>query len=206
MKKYIMRNWIDRQKNDPFVTRRNKENRISRAYFKIEEIDHKFNLSRGTVLDLGAAPGGWSQYLCAKNNDVFAIDILDNMQLKSDNLKFFHWPIEKINEIEDLKKTFDLIVSDIAPNTSGNKMVDHFKILELAQLVFSVVLEKLGAKKDFVVKMFDGSDLQNFVKKLQKYFKKVYVFKPKSSRSESKELFIIGKEFKKIKIVSDKIK
>ena len=198
-KNKISKNWIIRQKRDIFVRQSKIEGYRSRAIYKLKEIDEKFKIFKNTtsIVDLGAAPGSWSQYIIRqyKKSLVLAIDLLD----------FEH--IDKVNKIvgdftksenkEKIKNFFnkkvDVIISDMAVNTTGNKNLDAIVTGELCIEAMEFAFEMLNKKGKFVSKIFMGSSFNENVADAKKKFREVNIFKPLSSRKDSKESFIICK-------------
>ena len=198
-KNKISKNWIIRQKRDIFVRQSKIEGYRSRAIYKLKEIDEKFKIFKNTtsIIDLGAAPGSWSQYIIRqyKKSLVLAIDLLD----------FEH--IDKVNKIvgdftksenkEKIKNFFnkkvDVVISDMAVNTTGNKNLDSIVTGELCIEAMEFALEMLDKKGKFVSKIFMGSSFNEIVADAKKKFREVNIFKPLSSRKDSKESFIICK-------------
>ena len=198
-KNKISKNWIIRQKRDIFVRQSKIEGYRSRAIYKLKEIDEKFKIFKNTtsIIDLGAAPGSWSQYIIRqyKKSLVLAIDLLD----------FEH--IDKVNKIvgdftksenkEKIKNFFDkkvdVIISDMAVNTTGNKNLDAIVTGELCIEAMEFAFEMLDKKGKFVSKIFMGSSFNEIVADAKKKFREVNIFKPLSSRKDSKESFIICK-------------
>ena len=198
-KNKISKNWIIRQKRDIFVRQSKIEGYRSRAIYKLKEIDEKFKIFKNTtsIIDLGAAPGSWSQYIIRqyKKSLVLAIDLLD----------FEH--IDKINKIvgdftksenkEKIKNFFnkkvDVVISDMAVNTTGNKNLDAIVTGELCIEAMEFAFEMLDKKGKFVSKIFMGSSFNEIVADAKKKFREVNIFKPLSSRKDSKESFIICK-------------
>ena len=198
-KNKISKNWIIRQKRDIFVRQSKIEGYRSRAIYKLKEIDEKFKIFKNTtsIIDLGAAPGSWSQYIIRqyKKNLVLAIDLLD----------FEH--IDKVNKIvgdftksenkEKIKNFFekkvDVVISDMAVNTTGNKNLDAIVTGELCIEAMEFAFEMLDKKGKFVSKIFMGSSFNEIVADAKKKFREVNIFKPLSSRKDSKESFIICK-------------
>ena len=198
-KNKISKNWIIRQKRDIFVRQSKIEGYRSRAIYKLKEIDEKFKIFKNTtsIIDLGAAPGSWSQYIIRqyKKSLVLAIDLLD----------FEH--IDKVNKIvgdftksenkEKIKNFFnkkvDVVISDMAVNTTGNKNLDAIVTGELCIEAMEFALEMLDKKGKFVSKIFMGSSFNEIVADAKKKFREVNIFKPLSSRKNSKESFIICK-------------
>ena len=198
-KNKISKNWIIRQKRDIFVRQSKIEGYRSRAIYKLKEIDEKFKIFKNTtsIIDLGAAPGSWSQYIIRqyKKSLVLAIDLLD----------FEH--IDKVNKIvgdftksenkEKIKNFFnkkvDVVISDMAVNTTGNKNLDSIVTGELCTDAMEFAYQNLESKGKFVSKIFMGSSFNEIVADAKKKFKEVNIFKPLSSRKDSKESFIICK-------------
>ena len=198
-KNKISKNWIIRQKRDIFVRQSKIEGYRSRAIYKLKEIDEKFKIFKNTtsIVDLGAAPGSWSQYIIRqyKKSLVLAIDLLD----------FEH--IDKVNKIvgdftksenkEKIKNFFnkkvDVVISDMAVNTTGNKNLDAIVTGELCIEAMEFAFEMLDKKGKFVSKIFMGSSFNEIVADAKKKFSEVNIFKPLSSRKDSKESFIICK-------------
>ena len=198
-KNKISKNWIIRQKRDIFVRQSKIEGYRSRAIYKLKEIDEKFKIFKNTtsIIDLGAAPGSWSQYIIRqyKKSLVLAIDLLD----------FEH--IDKVNKIvgdftksenkEKIKNFFekkvDVVISDMAVNTTGNKNLDAIVTGELCVEAMEFAFGMLDKKGKFVSKIFMGSSFNEIVADAKKKFREVNIFKPLSSRKDSKESFIICK-------------
>ncbi len=198
-KNKISKNWINKQRRDIYVRKSKIEGYRSRAIYKLKEIDEKFKILKEvfSVIDLGAAPGSWSQYLSQKiqNGKILAIDLLE---------------FEKINKVEQLigdfteetykqkireyfNKKVDLVVSDMAVNTTGNKNLDSIVTGELCMDAMSFAKNQLNHKGKFISKIFMGTSFNEIVSEAKNIFKEVRVFKPLSSRKDSKENFIICK-------------
>ena len=197
------KNWIKGHVKDPFVIQAQKDGYRSRAAYKLIEIDKKYKIIKSgiTAVDLGAAPGGWSQVLTKKiglKGKVVGIDLLEVAPIKGiDFIKGDFMQEEILNEMVDKleNKPVDLVISDIAPNISGIKMVDQQKAIYLNELAFDFASKHLKQNGSFLVKSFVGKDFEGFVKNLRSCFKKVYKIKPDSSRSRSAEIFLLGYEF-----------
>ena len=189
--------WLDRQKNDFFVNEAKKKGYVSRSAFKLLEINNKFKILSNSkhVLDLGSSPGSWSQIICNinKNVKIDAFDILD-MKYNNSKIKFYKKNILEFN-FKILKSKYDLILSDIAPNSIGHKYTDHLRIVAIIEEVINIVNNNLQINGNFVFKIWYGSQYQNIIKELKKRFRNIYNFKPKSSRKESSEIYIIAKDF-----------
>lgn len=182
--------WIDRQNNDPFVKKRDQNQKISRAYFKLKEINDSFQLigKNSTVLDLGAAPGGWSQYCKELKANITAVDILNDFRVK--NIKFIQEDIFNENLLSKLDLNYDIVLSDIAPNLSGHRIVDDNKCLSLWKRILEIFILRKGST--FIIKLFKNSCFDEFIQLVRKYKLKYKIYKPKSSRKESNEIYLIG--------------
>ncbi len=196
-KNKISKNWINKQRRDIYVKKSKIEGYRSRAVYKLEEINTKFKIfSNGSkIIDLGAAPGSWSQYISkkVKNNKTIAIDL--NEMEKIENITtvkgdFTHETIQ-LKIIQLLGMKVDVILSDMAVNTTGNKDLDSIQTGELCLQAMAFSKKYLSSNGKFISKIFMGSSFNEIVKTGKEYFKEVKVFKPKSSRKDSKENFII---------------
>ena len=202
-KNKISKNWINKQKKDIYIRKSKTEGYRSRAVYKLIEIDEKFKiLNNGiSVIDLGAAPGSWSQYISKKitNSKIVSIDL--RQIEKIDNT--FHIEGDFTNEkyqsqIRNLfKSNVDVVLSDMGANTTGNKNLDSIYSGELCKeaMIFSEKILKQNGK--FVSKVFMGSIFNEIISEAKSIFNEVKVFKPKSSKKDSKEIFIICKNLKK---------
>ena len=198
-KNRISKNWINKQKRDIYVRKSQVDGYRARSAYKLIEIDEKFKIFKNgtSVIDLGASPGSWSQYIArtVKSGRLVSIDIkgmeeIDNtIQIKGD--------FTEDNTQEKIKGFFkskvDVVVSDMAVNTTGIKDIDAIYTGELAMEAMNFSKEMLVKEGRFVSKIFLGSSFNEIVAMAKKMFKEVKVFKPKSSRKESKESFIICK-------------
>ena len=190
--------WIYRQKNDQFVKKAKQLGYINRAAFKLEEIEHKFKIIEKSkeVLELGASPGGWTQVIINSNSfvNITCFDLLE-MKLKNKNITFFNEDFLNY-DFNNFKNKFDLVLSDIAPNTTGHQSTDHLKISQLIYEIIDTLKFILKVKGSFIFKIWKGEEEKEIINKLKSMFNKVDYFKPKSSRQESSEIFIISREFK----------
>ena len=201
-KNKISKNWINKQKRDIYIRQANVAGYRSRAAYKLIEIDEKFKIFRNgiSIIDLGAAPGSWSQYASKKikNGKIVSIDLKD--MEKIDNIVQIKGDFtEKKNQskIKDLFKCkADVVLSDMAVNTTGIKNMDSIYISELCEEAMLFSREMLNNNGKFVSKIFMGSTFKEIVAKAKLIFKEVKVFKPKSSRKNSKENFIICKNLR----------
>ena len=192
------KDWLNRQKNDFYVKKARKHGYLSRAAYKLIEIDKKFNILKetNTLFEFGAAPGGWSQVALEINPkiQITAIDLLE-LKINHPQITFYKEDFLQFN-FDKLKKNFDLILSDIAPNTTGHKSTDH---LRLSSMLFDIIdtLDQVMIKGGvFVTKIWKGSEEREMINILKKKFNEVSYFKPDSSRKDSVEIFIIAKNFK----------
>lgn len=188
---------------DHYYHKAKSENYLARSIYKLEEIDQKYKIIRpgDNVVDLGYFPGSWSQYTAPKvgpDGKVFAIDIQPvNKRLQLPNLLTFEMDIFKLTGPKDLghESLFDVVLSDMAPKTTGIKTVDQARSLDLIESVFKLLPVLLKKNGHFVIKVFDSHDAQTFLKANKNMFKEMNYLKPKSTRSISKEFFVIAKSF-----------
>ena len=196
--------WLAEHASDPYVQRAREEGWRSRAVFKLEEIQRSDQLLKPgmTVVDLGAAPGGWSQYaarILAGRGRVIAVDIL---------------PMEGLTGVEVLQGDFseqatldtlvgmldearaDLVLSDMAPNTMGIAEVDHARSMHLVDLATDFALQTLRAGGDLLLKVFQGREFQPLVARLRADFKTVKLRKPKASRGRSPEVYVLARGYR----------
>ena len=198
-KNKISKNWINKQRRDIYVRKSKIEGYRSRAIYKLKEIDEKFKILKEvfTVIDLGAAPGSWSQYLSQhiQNGKILAIDLLEFQKINKVEqlIGDFTEEIYKQKIREYFKKKVDLVVSDMAVNTTGNKNLDSIVTGELCMDAMSFAKNQLNHKGKFISKLFMGTSFNEIVSEAKNIFKDVRVFKPLSSRKDSKENFIICK-------------
>ena len=192
------KNWVNRQKNDQFVKKAKQLGYINRAAFKLEEIEQKYKIIEHSreILELGSSPGGWTQVILNYNSktNITCFDLLD-MKINNQRIAFFREDFLKYN-FTNLKNKFDLVLSDVAPNTTGHQSTDHLRISQLIYEVIDrleIILKKQGS---FIFKIWKGEEEKEIIKMLKKIFDKVEYFKPKSSRQESSEIFIISRGFR----------
>jgi len=191
---------------DFYFKKAKKENYPARSVYKLKEMDKAFKLfSPGQkVLDLGASPGSWSLYAAQKvgpKGHVVAVDLNPPGTSFPEQVSFVQADVftsdTHLQEVLEQYAPFDLIISDMAPKTTGIKFTDQARSYNLAEQALSLARNWLKAKGHFVVKIFLGPDVPNLVQEMRKSFTKVKQFKPKSSRSESKEMFLVGLGYKK---------
>lgn len=196
------RAWIRAHINDSFVRKANHEGYRSRAAYKLQEIAERDALFMPgmTVVDLGAAPGSWSQVALESvgaAGRVFALDMLDMAPLPE--VTFIKGDFREDDVLAELEKALDgkradLVISDMAPNLTGIRVSDQAHGMYLAELALAFCREHLNPGKNFLVKVFQGSDFETFRQSMQADFAKVVIRKPKASRDRSKELYLLGLE------------
>ena len=198
-KNKISKNWISKQRRDIYVRQSKLEGYRSRAAYKIQEIDKKFKILKNgiSVIDLGAAPGSWSQYISRKikNGKFLAIDLKEMEDIKNIFKIKGNFSDNKCKQIirEYFGKKVDIVLSDMAVNTTGNKSVDSIVTGELCIEALTFAKEVLKKDGQFVSKIFMGTNFNEIVALAKKNFKETSIFKPPASRKESKESFIICK-------------
>ena len=200
-KNKISKNWLNKKHKDPFFIKSKLQGYRSRAAFKLIEINNKFKfLNKNTILlDLGSSPGGWSQVASdiIKKGKILSVDILEMENIRNVNFlkgDFFSEEIfEKICNFFDNK--VDVVISDMATNTSGNKNLDSYRTGELCMHAMDLAKKVMHKNGVFVSKVFMGSIFTEIDAKAKKNFKKVVKYKPLSSKQESKELYIYCKGF-----------
>ena len=201
-KNKISKNWVNKQHRDVYVRQSKVDGYRARSAYKLIEIDEKFKIFKGgmLVLDIGAAPGSWSQYASkvVKNGKVVSIDlksmeeIKNTTQIKGD----FTDPNVKKKIKDYLNKDLDVVMSDMAVNTTGIKNLDAIQTCELCKEAMIFSKDVISQNGFFISKIFMGSTFNEIVALGKKIFKEVKVFKPKSSRKDSKESFIICKNIR----------
>ena len=191
------KDWLNRQKRDFYVKKAKKQGYLSRAAYKLIEIENKFHIltSSKKILEFGAAPGGWSQVALEINPkiEITAIDILD---LKINHPQINLFKDDFLNFDYDKKENYyDLILSDIAPNTTGHQSTDHLRIATMLFDIIELLDKVLITDGSFITKIWKGSEEKEIINQLKKKFKFVSYFKPDSSRKDSAEIFIVSRNF-----------
>ncbi len=191
-----MRQWND----DPFTKKARREEFAARSVYKLEEIDRREKLLKGAklILDLGAAPGSWTQYClkCVPNAKVIAVD-LSPIEVQHPNLVFLHGAIEEVPLKETMSSQLaDVVLSDMAPKTSGQAARDVALSLDLALFALQVATQHLKPGGSFVAKLFMGEGFEEFRAQLRIHFDKVSMLRPESTRKHSREIFFIAKGFR----------
>ena len=201
-KNKISKSWVIRQRRDKYVRQSKLEGYRSRAVYKLKELDEKFKIIKNNlnILDVGSAPGSWTQYLSekSKGSKIMSIDLkeVDKIQDVYHVVGDF---LDNKNQkmIEDyFPKKIDLVVSDMAVNTTGNKNLDSIQTGELSLTAMDFAVSMLRPKGIFLSKIFVGSTFNEIVENAKKNFKESKIFKPPSSRKDSKESFIICKNLR----------
>ena len=193
--------WIEEHVSDAYVRRARSEGLRSRASYKLEQIAERDRLLAPgmLVVDLGAAPGGWSQIAArrvAPGGRVIALDLIEMPGLAS--VTFVHGDFRDHAVVEVLERALegrkvDLVLSDMAPNLSGISATDQARALELAELALDFAAKHLKPQGNFLVKLFHGAGFDDFVKELRRQFRTVNVRKPDASRSRSREIYVVAK-------------
>ena len=202
--------WLQRQASDPYVARAQKEGYRARAAYKIIEINEKYHFFRDgqVVVDLGAAPGSWSQYVAREfpKSKIFAMDLLEIKPING--VEFYQGDFTTDEALQWLESklsiphdeighgSVDVVMSDMAPNTVGHKKTDHLRQMVLLEYAFDFALHALKPGGTFVAKSFTGGTTNDLLKQIKEHFDDVYHIKPPSSRKDSVEMFIVATGFK----------
>ena len=192
--------WLKKHFDDEFVKRAQREGWRSRAVYKLEEIDQKYRLIRPgmTVVDLGAAPGGWSQYaekVLAGKGRIIALDILEMDPLPG--VEFIQGDFTEDEPLDLLMKSLggskvDLVLSDMAPNISGMQAVDQPRSIYLVELAIDFAAKVLGNNGNLLFKAFQGEGFEDIVRALRGQYRKVLTRKPRASRPRSREVYVLA--------------
>ncbi|MAI61193.1 MAG: rRNA methyltransferase [Micavibrio sp. TMED27] len=197
--------WLQRQLNDPYVEKAKKEGYRGRAAFKLVEMNEKLDFLKPDqiVVDLGAAPGGWCQVAAKYGARIAAIDLLEMDEL--DNVDFIQMDFMDDEAPEKLKKLLsaysddglaDIVMSDMAPNTTGHKQTDHLRIMAVVEAAYYFSTEVLKPNGIFIAKVFQGGAQNTLLAQMNKDFDKIRHIKPPASRKESSEQYLIATGFK----------
>jgi len=197
----ISQRWLQRQLNDPYVRAAQQAGYRSRAAFKLVELDERFELLRPglRVVDLGAAPGGWTQVAAAKGARIVALDLLPMdpvagaVVLQGD----FQQAAVEAAVREAMQGPADLVLSDMAPNTTGHNATDHLRIVGLAELALAFAAQVLAPDGTFVAKVFQGGTERELLASLKRDFRLVRHAKPPASRKDSSELYVVASGFRR---------
>ncbi len=200
--------WIRRQASDPYVARAHRDGYRARAAYKLIEMDEKFHFLKNgqVVVDLGAAPGSWSQYIARTypKSKIFAMDLLEITPING--VDFYQgdfttdaalaWLEQKLNLTDGAGGTVDVVVSDMAPNTVGHKKTDHLRQMVLLEYAFDFAIRALKPGGAFVAKSFTGGTTNELLKQIKERFDSVHHIKPPASRKDSVEMFIVALGFR----------
>ena len=201
-KNKISKNWVNKQRRDTYVRQSKIEGYRARSAYKLKEIDEKFRIFKGgmSVVDIGAAPGSWSQYVAkvVKSGKIISIDLKEMENIENTlQIQGDFTSVDTQDQIKEyLKKKPDVVMSDMAVNTTGIKNIDSIQTGELCKEAMVFSRDVISEKGFFISKIFMGSTFNEIVALGKKIFKEVRVFKPKSSRKDSKESFIICKNLR----------
>ena len=201
--------WLQRQAADPYVARAHRDGYRARAVYKLIEMNERFHFLKNgqVVVDLGAAPGSWSQYVAREypRSKIFAMDLLEISPIP--NVTFYqgdfttdaalHWLESqlKLESDETGNGTADVVLSDMAPNTVGHKKTDHLRQMVLLEYAFDFALRALKPGGAMVVKSFTGGTTGDLIKQIKLHFDTVHHIKPPASRKDSVEMFIVALGF-----------
>lgn len=200
--------WLQRQAADPYVARAHKDGYRARAAYKLIEMDERFHFLKNNqvVVDLGAAPGSWSQYIARTypKSKIFAMDLLEITPIPG--VEFYQgdfttdealdWLVKKLNLENAASGTVDVVVSDMAPNTVGHKKTDHLRQMVLLEYAFDFACRALKPGGAFVAKSFTGGTTNELLKQIKQRFESVHHIKPNASRKDSVEMFIVALGYK----------
>ena len=189
-----------RDKPDHYSIQAQKEGYPARSVYKLKEIDEKFRIIKkgSNIIDIGASPGSWTLYVCRKLKGIGSLTAVDLKELapglNCDNLKFFKDDAFSKSFQETAVKTgpYDAVISDAAPSTTGNRTVDTGRSYNLAEDVLNFALKNLRPGGNLVIKIFQGGDEPQLLDIMRKEFESAKIFKPKASRKESFEVFLVG--------------
>jgi 23S rRNA (uridine2552-2'-O)-methyltransferase len=194
------REWLQRQFNDPYVAAAKSKGYRSRAAFKLLELDQRFRLLKkgARVLDLGAAPGGWSQVAAARGATVVAADVLAMEEIPG--VVFFQADLTDPDVPGRLKEALggaaDLVLTDMAAPTTGHRATDHIRTIALVEIALEVAIDTLKPGGAFVGKVFQGGATGDLLARMKRHFREVKHVKPPASRAESVELYVVALGFK----------
>jgi 23S rRNA (uridine2552-2'-O)-methyltransferase len=203
-KKSSSKEWLKRHFTDPYVKEAHQKGFRARAVFKLIEIQERYHILKSgmSVIDLGAAPGSWAQYASrcvGKRGTLLAVDLLPMEPLN--DVVFIQGDFTEDAVVEQIiskgeTTKFDCVLSDIAPNMSGIRAVDQSRMMFVVDRVFEFACQNLAENGSFVCKLFQGEGFDLFMKECRRYFKKMVIFKPNSSRPDSREVYCVAKQFK----------
>ncbi|MBO9470238.1 RlmE family RNA methyltransferase [Endozoicomonas sp. G2_2] len=191
--------WLNKHRNDPYVRAAQQDNYRSRAVYKLAEVDERDRLLKGKrcVVDLGAAPGGWSQY-CRRQRPEARVVALDRLDMKPiEGVEFLNVDFDQQAGVDALLATLgsdrvDLVLSDMAPNLTGIMVADQAGVMQLAELALDLCNEVLDSNGDLLIKVFQGEGFDEMLVDMRQRFRRVAVRKPKASRDASREMYLLG--------------
>ena len=196
--------WRERQERDPYVQMARRDGWRSRAVYKLEEMQKRYRLMKvgSDVLDLGSAPGAWSQYaagIVGPKGRIVAVDLLDMEPITG--VEFIRGDFREQDTLDRIntsmgKRQLDLVMSDMAPNISGNRSVDQPRAMYLAELTAELATEVLKPGGSMVLKLFHGEGFDDFVREIRPKFSSVRVRKPAASRAQSRETYMVATGFR----------
>ena len=193
--------WLDEHRRDEFVQRAQREGRIARSAYKLIAIDERDKLLRrgSLVVDLGAAPGGWSEYAAEKVGDSGTVVALDILPMQAPlGVEVIEGDFHELSTLEALRDALggeqaDVVLSDMAPNFSGTKTVDQMRSMALAEVALDLCHEVLKPQGAFLVKVFHGEGFDDYMRAMRETFTKVVTRKPDASRARSRETYLLGR-------------
>jgi len=197
-----------RKVSDYYSKKAKKDKYPARSVYKLEEVQQKYRLMRrgDSVLDLGCYPGSWSLYasqIVGHSGIVVGVDLQKADKPSRSDSAEIHWICEDITspemivQVRKIRPAFKVLISDLAPKTSGNRFADHLQSINLVRTTLSLAEILLHKKGHYLCKVFQGADFPKFFEEVKAKFVMVKVIKPKSSRTESREVFVLGMEYKK---------
>lgn len=197
--------WLNRQLNDPYITRAEKEGMRGRAAYKLIELNEKLDFLKkdNVILDLGAAPGGWCQVATGLGATVVAIDLLEMDELPGvDFIQMDFMDEDAPDILKDMVRQYnpdglvDVVLSDLAPNTTGHKQTDHLRIMAVVEAAYYFAKETLRPDGLFIAKVFQGGAQNTLLAEMKKDFTTIKHIKPPASRKESSETYMVALGFK----------
>ena len=196
-------NWLAKQNRDQFVRQARSQGLRARAVFKLAEIDQKYQLIKpdSKVVDLGSAPGSWSQYAATKvvgSDQLVAVDLLAMKEIAKVRFIQGDFSDTKVHQqiLGCFKTKIDLVLSDMAPNITGVAITDQANAVQLQYAILSFGLNALNLQGNLLTKLFEGESVRDLRKKIMTYFTQVQMIKPNASRAKSKEVYLLARGFK----------
>ncbi|VAX76633.1 RlmE family RNA methyltransferase [Buchnera aphidicola] len=198
------KSWLQRYFKDPYIKERNRKNLRSRAWFKLKEINEleKVFKKNMNVIDLGSNPGGWSEYVRQKIGKLGIILACDISPMRAlDGVIFFHGDITQTDTLKKFfliikKYSWNVVMSDMSPNISGCSIVDNMNMFKLSDIVLDISIQVLSKTGYLIIKLFQGYGFDEYISKIYDLFSLVKIYKPRSSRDNSREVYIIASRCK----------